>query len=107
MRGPALQDLLSGSMQLMFDNLPNAMPMIQDKRLRPLGVTPSRRRCPARPGYRNQHWVRPIRSAEVGKVLEDRGAEMVASSTDEFRRRVVDDHRKWGEVIKRANIKIE
>jgi tripartite-type tricarboxylate transporter receptor subunit TctC len=37
--GPALQDLLGGSMDLMFDNLPAALPHIKSGRLKALAVT--------------------------------------------------------------------
>ncbi len=37
--GPALQDLMAGQVQLMFENLPNALPQIRGGKLRGLGVT--------------------------------------------------------------------
>lgn len=36
--GPALNDLLGGSVDMMFDNLPSSMPHIKSDRLRPLAV---------------------------------------------------------------------
>ena len=45
---PALADLLGGQVQLMFDNLPSALPQIKAGRLRALGVT-SAQRAPALP----------------------------------------------------------
>jgi tripartite-type tricarboxylate transporter receptor subunit TctC len=41
--GPALLDLLSGNMDLMFDNLPSAMPQIRAGKLKALAVTSSER----------------------------------------------------------------
>jgi tripartite-type tricarboxylate transporter receptor subunit TctC len=41
--GPALIDLISGNMDLMFDNLPSALPHIKSGRLKALAVTSSRR----------------------------------------------------------------
>ncbi|MCC7426920.1 MAG: tripartite tricarboxylate transporter substrate binding protein [Alphaproteobacteria bacterium] len=46
--GPAVADLLAGTVQLMFDNLPSAIPHVQAGRLRALGVT-SAKRAPALP----------------------------------------------------------
>lgn len=46
--GPALLDLIGGSMDLMFDNLPSAMPQIRAGRLKALAVT-SAARSPALP----------------------------------------------------------
>jgi tripartite-type tricarboxylate transporter receptor subunit TctC len=37
--GPALQDLVGGQVQMMFDNLPSVLPMIQSGKLRALAVT--------------------------------------------------------------------
>jgi tripartite-type tricarboxylate transporter receptor subunit TctC len=45
---PAVQDLVAGNTQVMFDNLPSALPHIKSGRLKPLGVT-SRERAPALP----------------------------------------------------------
>src|SRR5204862_5493593 len=46
--GPALIDLLGGSMDLMFDNLPSSMPHIKAGKLKALAVT-SATRTPALP----------------------------------------------------------
>jgi tripartite-type tricarboxylate transporter receptor subunit TctC len=40
---PALTDLLSGTVQVMFDNMPSSLPHIQAGKLRPLGVTTAKR----------------------------------------------------------------
>src|SRR5882672_414475 len=45
---PALQDLIAGNTQVMFDNLPSALPHIRSGRLKALAVT-SRQRSPALP----------------------------------------------------------
>ena len=45
---PAIQDLLGGQVQLMFDNLPSALPQIKAGKLRALAVT-SANRTPALP----------------------------------------------------------
>ena len=41
--GPALLDLIGGTMDLMFDNLPSAMPHIKAGKLKALGVTSAQR----------------------------------------------------------------
>ncbi|GAB4560207.1 MAG: tripartite tricarboxylate transporter substrate binding protein [Rhizobacter sp.] len=41
--GPALLDLIGGTMDLMFDNLPSAMPQIKAGKLKALGVTSAQR----------------------------------------------------------------
>ncbi len=40
---PALQDLLSGQVQLMFDNLPSSLALIKAGKLRPIAVTSAQR----------------------------------------------------------------
>jgi tripartite-type tricarboxylate transporter receptor subunit TctC len=40
---PALQDLLGGQVQLMFDNLPSSMALIKSGKLRPIAVTSAHR----------------------------------------------------------------
>ncbi|MEV8469501.1 tripartite tricarboxylate transporter substrate binding protein [Ralstonia sp. UNC404CL21Col] len=47
--GPALTDLIGGTMDLMFDNLPSAMPQIKGGKLKALAVT-SAKPSPALPG---------------------------------------------------------
>ena len=41
--GPALQDMLAGTMDVMFDNLPSAMPHIKSGRLKAFAVTSAQR----------------------------------------------------------------
>ncbi|MBL8352163.1 MAG: tripartite tricarboxylate transporter substrate binding protein [Burkholderiaceae bacterium] len=41
--GPALIDLMGGSVDLMFDNLPSALPQIKAGKLKPLAVTSAKR----------------------------------------------------------------
>ena len=63
---PALQDLVGGQVQLMFDNLPPSLPQIKAGKLRALAVTRrrARRRCrtcrrspsPGLPGYEASSW---------------------------------------------------
>ncbi len=67
--GPALIDLMGGQMDLMFDNLPSAMPHIRSGRLKALAVTSSARNAaipelptveeaggPALKGYEASSW---------------------------------------------------
>ncbi|WP_284179798.1 tripartite tricarboxylate transporter substrate binding protein [Rhabdaerophilum sp. SD176] len=52
--GPAMADLVGGAVDLMFDNLPSALPLIQSGTLRALGVTSDERapQLPAVPTLR-------------------------------------------------------
>jgi tripartite-type tricarboxylate transporter receptor subunit TctC len=46
--GPAMTDLIGGQIQLMFENVPTALPFIKAAKIRALGVT-SRQRAPTLP----------------------------------------------------------
>ncbi len=41
--GPALNDLVAGQVQVVFDNIPSSYPLIQGERLRPLAVAAKQR----------------------------------------------------------------
>jgi tripartite-type tricarboxylate transporter receptor subunit TctC len=135
--GPALQDLLAGNVQMMFENLPNVLPNIKAGKLRGLGVTsltpsPQAPDIPpiasVIPGFEatiwigyvapasmprdtlaklNDHMVRAIRAPEVAKPLEERGATIVASTPEQFNGVVTGDLDRWGKVIREAGVKID
>jgi tripartite-type tricarboxylate transporter receptor subunit TctC len=135
--GPAMQDLLAGNVQMMFENLPNALPNIKAGKLRALGVTsltpsPQAPDIPpiasVIPGFEatiwigyvapagmprdtlarlNEHMVRAIRSPDVSKPMEERGATVVASTPEQFNGVVTGDLDRWGKVIREAGVKID
>jgi len=135
--GPALQDLLAGNVQMMFENLPNVLPNIRAGKLRGLGVTsltpsPQAPEIPpiasVIPGFEATIWigyvapagmprdtlaklneamVRAIRAPDVSKPLEERGATVVASTPEQFNGVVDGDLDRWGKVIREAGVKID
>ena len=135
--GPALQDLLGGQVQLMFENLPNVLPQIRAGKLRGLGVTslaasPQAPEIPpissVIPGFEvmiwigyvapagmpketlaklNEHMVRALRSPEVAKPMEARGAIVTGSTPEQFSRTVQSDLERWGKVVRDSNISIQ
>lgn len=78
---PAVQDVMGGQTQAMFEQLPTILPQITSGRLRPLGVT-SKTRAPALPnvptiaesgvpGYESTAWFTVATSAKVpGPVVQ-------------------------------------
>jgi tripartite-type tricarboxylate transporter receptor subunit TctC len=135
--GPALQDLLGGKVQIMFENLPNVLAQIRAGKLRALGVT-SASPSPQAPdippissvipgfdatiwiGYvapaglpketlatLNKQMVRAIRQPDVTRALEERGATVLASTPEQFAKTIASDLEKWGKVVKEANITIQ
>jgi len=98
---PALQDLAGGQIEMMFDNLPAALPLIAGGRVRPIGVTTLKRAASAPDvptfdemglkGFESQGWFGLL--APVGTppaILERLNAEVNKMiQTPEFRDRLV------------------
>jgi tripartite-type tricarboxylate transporter receptor subunit TctC len=134
---PALIDLMSGRVQLMFDNVPTSLQFIKAGKLRPLAVT-SAERAPVLPelpvvadflpGYEASAWYglaapkgtpgaivetlnREVNAIlaqpDVRSQLADLGAFLLPGSASDFGRLIVDETAKWGKVIRFAGIKPE
>jgi tripartite-type tricarboxylate transporter receptor subunit TctC len=133
--GPALPDLLSGRLQVIFDLVISSIEYIRAGKLRPLGVTTAARYDVLPdvppigdfvPGYEASGWQgigapvntpveivdklnKEINAALVDPTfkarLADLGAPVFASSPAEFSRLIAADTEKWGKVIRAANIK--
>jgi tripartite-type tricarboxylate transporter receptor subunit TctC len=135
--GPALVDLMSGRVQLMFDNLPTSLEFIKAGKLRPLAVTTAARSevvpdlpivADFVPGYEASAWygigapkgtptgiVDKLNQA-INAMLADPaakarftelGASLLPGSPADFARLIADETEKWGKVIKFAGIKPE
>ncbi len=134
---PALVDLLSGRVQVMFDNVPTALPYIRAGKIRPLGVTSTTRAAvlpdvpvvaDSVPGYEASAWygmVGPkglpaniveklnreanaiLAMPEAKTQLADLGASLLPGSPADFGKLIADETQKWGKVIQFAGIKPE
>jgi tripartite-type tricarboxylate transporter receptor subunit TctC len=135
--GPALTDMLGGTVQVMFDNLPSSAPHIKSGRLRALAVTTAQRE-PSLPdvptvgetvqGYEATAWFgigmprgvpRDIvdkLNAEVNRALADPGmqkklAELggrpIPGTPDDFQRTIADETEKWAKVVKLSGATVE
>jgi len=131
--GPALTDLLSGQIQVMFND--TSLPHIQTGKLRALAVTGTARwpQLPdvptlaelGMPGYETYNWfgiLAPAKTpaAVIAKLneeliaimrdpamkawMESRGAEAVTGSPDEFSAYIRKDLAKWTRVVKEVGI---
>ncbi len=79
---PALTDLMGGQVQMMFSNIPAALPFIKSGRLKALGVTGPRRSSEMPevptvaeagvPGYNVQSWVALVAPAKTPKAIIER-----------------------------------
>jgi tripartite-type tricarboxylate transporter receptor subunit TctC len=135
--GPALVDLMSGRVQLMFDNVPTSLEFIKAGKLRPLAVTTLARSevlpdlptvADFVPGYEASAWYgigapkgTPVEiidklNAAINAILADPqakgrftelGASLLPSSSADFAKLIAAETEKWGKVIKFAGIKPE
>jgi tripartite-type tricarboxylate transporter receptor subunit TctC len=134
---PALTDLLSGQVEVMFDNLPSSIEHIRAGRLRPLAVTttaPSELlpRVPTLsdfiPGYEasavpgigvpkntpteivnklNREVNSGLSDPGIRARLAGLGVTPISGSPADFARLIVDETDKWAKVVKFAGIKVE
>jgi tripartite-type tricarboxylate transporter receptor subunit TctC len=134
-QAPAMTDLLSGQVQVMFDPVVSSITHIRAGRLRPLAVTTSTRSevlpdVPTVgdfvPGYEASIWFgvgapRNTPAEIVDKLnkeikagladpkikarIADLGGTVLAGSPADFGKLIADETEKWGKVIRAANIK--
>jgi tripartite-type tricarboxylate transporter receptor subunit TctC len=134
---PAVTDLLSGQVQVMFDNMPSALPHVQAGKLRALAVTTAGR-APALPdtptvgdtvkGYEssaffgmgapkgtpqpiidklNKFVNEALADPKIQARIADLGGVPITGSPADFGKIINDETEKWAKVVKEANIKIE
>jgi tripartite-type tricarboxylate transporter receptor subunit TctC len=132
--GPALNDLLGGTVDLTFDNMATVWPQVQQGNLRVLGVA-SRERTPLAPavpaiaetvpGFDSTTWVgvvapagtpKPIvdkiaaafasasQQPEIRRQLENLGATPAGNTPAEFLEFLKADRARWERVAKAANL---
>jgi tripartite-type tricarboxylate transporter receptor subunit TctC len=134
---PALVDLISGRVQLTFDNVPTSLEFIKAGKLRPLAVTSALRSevlpdlptvADFVPGYEASAWYgiaapkgTPVAIIDtlntvINAMLADEkararftelGASLLPGSAGDFGRLIAAETEKWGKVIKFAGIKPE
>jgi len=132
---PALTDMISGQVQVMFDNIPTSIEHIRAGKLRPLAVTGTARSellpdipivADYIPGYEASAWYglgaprgtppeiieklnttvnAILADPAVKKKFADMGATLIVSSPADFGKYVADETEKWGKVVKFAGAK--
>jgi tripartite-type tricarboxylate transporter receptor subunit TctC len=134
---PALTDMISGVVQVMFDNMPSSLPHIQAGKLRALGVTTAQRSAALAdvptvsetvPGYEASAFfgmsapkgtpadIIDKLNHEINAALADAGmqariAELggtpIPGSAAEFARLISAETDKWAEVIHKGGVSLE
>ena len=132
---PALTDMISGQVQVMFDNVPTSIEFIRAGKLRALAVTTATRSevlpdlptvADFVPGYEASAWygvgvpkgtpddiidklnkeINAILADPKAKArLADLGASLLAGSSADFGKLVADETEKWGKVVKFSGAK--
>ena len=134
---PALQGLLAGDVDLMFDNLGVSLPLVQAGRLRLLAVASSKRMAslpdvPAMseilPGFESVAWFGIVAPPKTPKSIVDKinadvnealwqpdvqarlkplSAEIFGGSVEKTSTYMHEEVERWGKVIKAADIKLQ
>lgn len=134
---PAMTDLLAGQIDVMFDNLPTAMPMIESGKVVPLGVSVSERvgallQVPTiaqtLPGFEVGSWFGLVAPAgtpqpairKIAAALDDflqqpatraaiakMGATPVGGTPEQFAALIKSEQAKFKGIVQRAGIRIE
>jgi tripartite-type tricarboxylate transporter receptor subunit TctC len=135
--GPALVDLISGQVQVMFEGITSSIGYLRANKLRPLGVTSAKRSAALPdvppiadvvPGYDATGWfglsapkgtpqpiidtlAKEVAAALVDPTMKEKmanlGAEPMPMGPAEFGKLLADDTEKWGKVIRAANIHLD
>jgi tripartite-type tricarboxylate transporter receptor subunit TctC len=135
--GPAIPDLLSGRLQVMFDLVTSSIGYIKSGKLRALGVTTAQAYAALPdvppigqtvPGYEASGWQgigapanTPVEILDTlhnetnaaladptfAARLNELGAPAFPTSREEFKKLIAADTEKWARVIKFANIKLD
>jgi tripartite-type tricarboxylate transporter receptor subunit TctC len=135
--GTALNDLIAGRVHLMFESLNSIAPHARSDKIRALAVSGARRSpgfpelptvAETVPGYDGATWTgvigpiglpRPILeklNAAVNRAIQSEtfrarfaaiGDEPAGGTPEDFAQTIATDSAKWGEVIKRAGVRLE
>jgi tripartite-type tricarboxylate transporter receptor subunit TctC len=134
---PALTDMLSGQMHVMFDNMPPSLPHIKAGKLRALGVTTAQRSSvlpevptigETVPGYEasaffgmgvpmntpadviarlNREVNAALKDPKVTARLADLGGTLIPGTPEDFGRIVAEETAKWENVIRVGKVALE
>jgi tripartite-type tricarboxylate transporter receptor subunit TctC len=134
---PALIDLLSGQVQMLFSTMPSVVPHVKSGKLRGLGVSSVKRSeavpdvptiAEAVPGFEVLNWqgivvpkktpdvivqklnralLEALKSPETIKALANQGLDAAGGTPEQFGALIKSEIDKYGKVAKAANLKLE
>jgi len=135
--GPALNDLIAGQVQVMFDNLPSSAGFIKDGRIRALAVTTSVREASLPnvptvaetiPGFEASAWFgisapkgtpreivdklnattnQLLADPKIQKRLADLGGTLIPGTPEDFGKIIASDTQKWEKVVKSSGATVD
>lgn len=135
--GPALNDLIPGQVQVMFDNLPSSAGFIKDGRIRALAVTTSTREASLPnvptvaetvPGYEASAWFgvsapkgtpreiveklnvtvnQLLADPKIQKRLAELGGTPIPGTPEDFGKLISDNTQKWEKVVKTSGATVD
>jgi tripartite-type tricarboxylate transporter receptor subunit TctC len=135
--GPALNDLIAGQVQVMFDNLPSSSGFIKDGRIRALAVTTSMREASLPnvptvaetvPGYEASAWFgvsapkgtpreiveklnvavnQLLADPKIQKRLSELGGTPIPGTPEDFGKLISNDTQKWEKVVKTSGATVD
>jgi tripartite-type tricarboxylate transporter receptor subunit TctC len=135
--GPAMQDLIGGQVQMLFDQMPAVLPQVESGRVRALGVSSMQRSAAAKeisaisetvPGFDMTVWFgllaptgtpkevvsklngemrKAIDTPDFQAQLAKMGVTPMPSSPEEFRGFIASETQRWTQVVKTSGAKID
>jgi tripartite-type tricarboxylate transporter receptor subunit TctC len=135
--GPALNDLVAGTVDVMFDNITSSINLVRDGRIKALAVTSAQRTSSASeyptiaetvPGFDVSTFfgvavragtpddvLKKIEHAAIALALDPSvktrfagiGAEVVGSNSRDFRQFIANERSRWGKLITDLGVRIE
>lgn len=134
---PAMTDVISGTIQVMFAPLIDALPFIKSNRVKPLGLTTPKKApqlpdvqpiATVLPGYDVATWnaifapaktppevvgklsaaiVKVMKQSDVRKAIEDQGSEPIGSTPEEFRKFIDNEVVVWKNLVQISGAKAD
>jgi len=134
---PALNDLIAGQVEVIFNNMPSSLPLVQSGKMRALAVTSATRShlwpevptvAETVPGYEASAWyglgvprgtppeiVATLNRAvndvladpQMGTRLTELGGTLLPGTPDDFARLIAEETEKWGKVVTSLGLAVD